>query len=420
MAVRQLSSLGLAVLALTAMVLGGCSPYRGTIAASCVRPAYNDNPRGNKEPVNFVQLRQDPPPQYLLGPGDILGVFIEGVLGKFDEAPPVQLSTQPNTPPAIGYPVVIDEDGTVSLPLIPPLRVAQLTLPEALQIVRKAYVVDYQVLRSERRILLSLMKPRTYSVLVVREDATATRSNTNRNTPGYEPERQAMTRVVELKAYENDVLHALSESGGLPGLDAKNEITILRGAMRGPGTTALPQGSGLQNELLRNKPNGLRIPLRIGPNDPPVMLAPSDIILNNGDVLFVESRRSEVFYTGGLLVGGQHHLPRDYDLDVLGAIAMAGGSISAAAGSTNNGNGNRGAAIGTIFPPTRVIVIRTVNGQVHAVKVNVKTAITDPRERILIQPNDMILLEYTEWELCMNVLLNNVNLNLSLNELFRR
>src|SRR5205814_9191583 len=36
--------------------------------------------------------------------------------------------------------------------------------------------------------------------------------------------------VVSLDAYENDLLHALNATGGLPGLDAKNEILIFRGS----------------------------------------------------------------------------------------------------------------------------------------------------------------------------------------------
>ena len=35
--------------------------------------------------------------------------------------------------------------------------------------------------------------------------------------------------VLDLPAYKNDVLHALAESGGLPGLNAKNEVKVLRG-----------------------------------------------------------------------------------------------------------------------------------------------------------------------------------------------
>ena len=42
-------------------------------------------------------------------------------------------------------------------------------------------------------------------------------------------DRLGSATLVELRAYENDVLHALGESGGLPGVMAKNELVILRG-----------------------------------------------------------------------------------------------------------------------------------------------------------------------------------------------
>ncbi len=38
----------------------------------------------------------------------------------------------------------------------------------------------------------------------------------------------------------------------------------------------------------------------------------------------IQSRDREKFYTGGVLGGGEHLLPRDYDLDILVAIAIAG------------------------------------------------------------------------------------------------
>ncbi len=54
---------------------------------------------------------------------------------------------------------------------------------------------------------------------------------------------------------------------------------------------------------------------------------PEDIILEEGDVVYIESRDAEVFYTGGLLPGGEFPIPRDYDLDVLGAMALAGTGV---------------------------------------------------------------------------------------------
>ena len=39
-----------------------------------------------------------------------------------------------------------------------------------------------------------------------------------------------------------------------------------------------------------------------------IELSPEDIILNDGDVVVVQTRESEVYYTGGMIKGGQHPL----------------------------------------------------------------------------------------------------------------
>lgn len=417
----------IAAIALVLVTLAGCSAIRETVPAHCVRPNFFDCPRSCKEPINFLLLRQDPPPAYLLGPRDILGVFIEGVLGKADEPPPVHIPDQPNMPPSIGFPIPVREDGTLSLPLIPPISVTGLTLAQAEFEIRKAYTIDRRILQPERqRILVTLMRSRTYNVLVVREDTNVTGFTQARTGVGYEPLRQGQTKTLELKAYENDVLHALSETGGLPGVEAKDQVVVLRGAMNNPAGQDVYQRAlrdrQARGNLFTASNNAVTIPIRIGPNDPPPNITPDNIILGNGDIIFVESRDSEVFYTGGLLRGGQFPVPRDYDLDVLGAIAMAGGSVAAAAGSSSNTGAfstNR-SGVGSLFPPTRVIVLRMVQGQQVAIELSLKKAMVNPQERVLVQPNDFVLLEYTEFELFMNILLNNLNLNLSLNQIFSR
>ena len=361
---------------------------------------------------------------YLLGPRDILGVYIEGVLGKPDEPPPVHFPIDSNTPPSIGFPIPVREDGTLSLPLIPPITVTGLTIAQAEHEIREAYTVTNRILQPEHaRIIVTMMKPRSYNILVVRED-TPTWGYTggtgvSRTGYGYEPERRGNTKQVQLPAYENDVLHAMIESGGLPGVDSKNQITILRGAIKNPALQEQYQRSvsdPLTRAQLFASGAAIKVPLRLGPGDPPFTLNPDDVLLNTGDIIFVESRSAEVFYTGGLLPGKQIPVPRDYDLDVLGAIAMAGGQIAAGAGANPTNLGR--ATVGSLFPPTRVVVLRNVDGQMKSFKLSLQTAVVDPRERILIQPNDFVILEYTEFELFMNVMLNNVNLNFSLNELF--
>src|SRR5207244_9786311 len=70
----------------------------------------------------------------------------------------------------------------------------------------------------------------------------------------------------------------------------------------------------------------VRIPLR-QPLGAPLHVAPEDVILQTGDVVFLEARDEEVFYTGGLLPPGVFVLPRDHDVDVIEAVSRVRGPL---------------------------------------------------------------------------------------------
>ncbi len=433
----------------------GCS-----IPAQCVRPNICDAPRSSLEPIDFTRLEQRAPEVYLLGPGDIVGIYIEEVLGTKEIPPPVHFYEDAKIPPALGYPVPVRQDGTLPLPMVPPVQVSGLSLEQAEQLIRKTYTVDWKILQPDRlRIIVTLMKRRTYQVMVVREDTTTVGVNQKNAFLGVT--QRGTCHAVELPAYENDVLHALAESGGLPGLDAENAVLVLRrlrtpdsGAHSGtpedlfrqlqpPDAAASPSGpkeghvlpapasaeSGILDAqtlqaargMLENKDgfsldsyeNVVRIPLRTYGGTLPPGLTEEDVILHNGDVVFVKSRDAEVFYTGGLLKGGQHRIPRDYDLDVLGAIALAGGSINAPPGGSGGIFGHN--SIGPIIPPTRVEIVRVTNGRQFTIRARVPRLMKNPRERILIQPNDLVTLEYTPAEFLMNATLSMLQFNYFIN-----
>jgi hypothetical protein len=80
-----------------------------------------------------------------------------------------------------------------------------------------------------------------------------------------------------------------------------------------------------------------RIPLRYNPSTPPTFTK-EDIILHEGDIVIIRSRDDRNFCHCRVLGGGEHPLPRDKDLDIIGAIAIAGGSL----GSTGTGVGSIG------------------------------------------------------------------------------
>ena len=103
--------------------------------------------------------------------GDTLGIYIEGITGDRDTPPPVYFPEDSSRQPAVGFPVPIREDGMISLPLVEPVKISGLTLAEAEKRIRKAYTEDKQILlEGSQKIIVTLMKRRTYNVLVIRED----------------------------------------------------------------------------------------------------------------------------------------------------------------------------------------------------------------------------------------------------------
>ena len=127
-------------------------------------------------------------------------------------------------------------------------------------------------------------------------------------------------------------------------------------------------------------------------------------------MLYVQARTQEVYFTGGLMPGGQFLLPRDYDLDVVHAIAFAGGAPNGPAGFPLVPQFRSGSGPGNIVAPTRIIIIRKMPGGAQVkIYVDLRRALYDPRQRVLIQPGDTILVFWQPWELTANLALNLIN-----------
>jgi protein involved in polysaccharide export with SLBB domain len=359
-------------------------------------------------PLNL--LGQPQPDAYRVGPNDVLGIWIEGILGEIGQPPPLLPPIQLDNvqlPPATGYPIQVRREGTISLPLlIQPLNVAGKTLAEVETAIRDAYesrdLLKALKEKGRARIVVSLARPRTYHILVLREDApfpnqAIVSTQTTYGSPEYVGiSRKGTGWELTIPAYNNDVLTALAKTGGLPGTDALDEVVIQRNARRGfKWDTALQdfQAHGVPGAIPHS--SIIRIPLRVR-HGTPLPYSAEDITLYDGDAVYIPARQERLFYTGGLLGSGQHILPRDYDLDVLEALARTRGSLL------------NGSFVGTLFygsivmpglgqpSPTLVTVIRKLpcGGQVP-ITVDIARAIKNPRERILMQPGDFLILQET-------------------------
>ena len=410
------------------------------LQAGCITGAHNsisaiDLPlemrpasRSALKPVNLSLLRQEPPAEYLLGAGDVVGVYVPTVLPASpvgspaivplipsagllarDVYPPTGFANVPNT----GVPLTLGKDGVLMLPRIDPIHLVNHTLTEAANLISEAYQKS-GILAEGQTVSITLIKPRVERVLVLRDDVGAPPTLIQKAQAVYT--RNGRGDVVDLPAFENDVLHALAATGGLPGVETYNHIWVLKSEHVDPQQRKQLDESQFMGDqdaaaafrALDVSHRAIRIPLRSDPCEA-LPFAPADILLHAGDVIYLEPRDKEVFYTGGLLPGGEVPLPRDRDIDILEAIAIANGSLGGFGGVSSNVF-RAGAGPGNVIPPTRAIVIRKLpqGGQV-LIRVDLNCARHDPRERIIIQPGDFVMMNYKPHEIVGNVALNFFN-----------
>jgi hypothetical protein len=462
--------------------LPGCAafhPLRG-VPASYLPEQYAGEKRAGKKTINLNLLVRRPPDQYRVDSGDVLAVYIPGVLGRLStsveeagEEPPINTPFTQDDPPTIGYPVTVRDDGTIPMPYVRPIHVAGRTLAEVEDAIRRAYSVDSSILAADsdvqKRIVVSLQRAREYRILVVRQEMTNMLATQNQiSNVNIGNSKRGTAKIVQLRAYENDVLHALSRAegaDGLPGLDAENAIYVIRRRGRvepmsatptpaepvpGWGTPSLtptghsvsqaaysppndagsrpilrtghslfnggpgaivPQAAGPMDwsdnpsewgwspemGLTMDDPGIIRIPVRLGAGETP-NINEDDVTLYDGDIVFIESRETEVFYTGGLLGGGQYTLPRDYDVTLTQAISIAQGRATTT-GAPRAIGGVSALNSDVTISPSHVVVLRTLpDGRRFPIEVDLYKALRRQQEDVIIQPGDMIMLQYTHLE----------------------
>ena len=362
-----------------------------------------DCPREPLAPINYASLGQTKPVEHRIGAGDTLSLYIFGVFPPGEEETPIiqrnQAVNQRYYPargsslgPTTGLPVRVDGNGTIDLPLVGSIDVRGLTIAQAKSKIAAAYREEEVLKEGRERISLSLQQPRVFRVTVLREDTPA--ENVSLVSPQVVDQiHRGSGEVLDLPVYENDVLHAMTFTGGLPGTDAAREVYVVR---KGVGMPQFMSAGHLQSIVSGGRadlcsPNVVRIPLVGCPCDT-IPFTEADITLNEGDVLYIP-RRNEYFIAAGLLPGGRVPLPRDEDVDVIEAIAMATGSYGGPLGTDASAlvSGNAG----NIRSATRVIILRTLpDGRQMNIRVDLDRAAHDPKQRIRILPGDVVSLHH--------------------------
>lgn len=359
-------------------------------------------------PIPLDLLRQNPSKEHLVDTGDVLGVYIEGVLGERDQPIPIRevaqgggtyggasggggtVLSQRSIKPALGFPVPVQEGGYIILPMVDPVKVDGMTIKDVQKAIFKACMQPKELLPKEgARVVVTLMQPRSYNVLVMRGDGQSPGAAVGNNSGSF---GQVVINNVsgggssgfalQLPAYENDVLNALSRTGGLPSQGGKAEILI----QRATSPTDLASPSTAQKGFSR-------IPLRLKSGEP-WRFSEEDITLREGDIIYIEPREKELFYTAGLLGVGQYPLPRDYDIDVIEAISIIRGPLlNGGFAQTGFGGGFQQNGIGNTNPNFVVILRKTPANQQIAIRVDINLAFRDLRERIRILNGDILILQ---------------------------
>lgn len=408
------------IIVLALSVLSGCAaltnPVSRGVPAGMVDPLFLAERKDPKDTIPLAYLRRERSEVYRLAAGDILGVFIGGILGEPEESPPVNVVEDGGSTLSLGYPVPVREDGTLALPVVKPIPVDGLTVAEAEQAIIQAYTSGDEpvILPGRERVIVTLVRSRQTRVVVVRQDSPDVgipirRPGIIRSSREFRGGAERLLRtgtgtgtVVYLPAEQNDVITAMALTGGLPGLDAANEIVIHRGGMGRaiPGLEPLVTGDKvvLPNFLDITAPPGeiIRIPLRSVPGQP-LPFRPEDIELHEGDIVFIEARDTDVFYTGGLLPSGEFPLPRDYDLDVIEAVAQVGGPLINGGINSNNLSGALVASgLGSPSPRLLTVLRQLPNGGRCPIVVDLFKALSDPSENILVRPGDVLILQETK------------------------
>ena len=380
-------------------------------------------PKEGRQVFPFTALGQEKPVSHIIGAGDQLSVYVFGVLPPGTEDTPILQRTQPINqryyPPhgsvvgaTAGLPVLVDQDGSVELPLIGKVQLSGLTLPEATIAVKNAYR-DKQITKEDsERVIVSLVTARVHRIVVLRED-TPNPAVQLVDAGKVDHIHRGSADVIDLPVYENDVLHALSITGGLPGTDAAREIWVFkRSGLDEPHaitSAELQTRASSYSESDETRGQVVRIPLTGCPGEQ-VSFSAKDIVLEDGDVLYVP-RREEYFYVGGLVAGAKIPLPRDEDIDVIEAIALAKGSVGGPLGLS--GDVLASGTPGHMVRPTRVLILRELpDGRQLPIRVDLARAMVDQKERILIQPNDVVMLQFKPHQAAFNGVLNALNFSI--------
>ena len=355
---------------------------------------------------SIFQVRNSGP--YKLDKGDTLGVFIESVLGEVNGMPPVQQPAPGSKlPPSMGFPTPVLHDGTISVPLVERVPVRGLTVPQVEQLLKKIYREgDNPIITKRSRVIVTLMRERTINVTVIREDQSQAAADPRfsrggrRSAVAARSDRSGRVVNLQLPAGENDMLTAMMQSGGLPGVNAQESARVYR-AQRPPyppvgqvnlgGQSAFPRSG---QPSVRYNSRGQRvdsIPLRATAGSS--FASREQVRLNNGDIVRIGARPTEVYYTGGLLNAGEFLIPRDRQLSIMEAISLSGGIPQA-----------QQQQFGVpLQQPGQLRVLRRNGGSQFTMRFDLRSGFSQRASQPPVRPGDYLILDFSPADRVRNI-----------------
>jgi polysaccharide biosynthesis/export protein len=336
---NALRLLGFITLAATLTALG-CQ--KGIYRAAQLPPEWQVHSSTRADTINIAHMSGPGQRGTLIAPGDVLAATIS--TGRENERP------QP-------FQSRVADDGTVDVPLVGPVIVANMEPFEASQAIADASV--------QRQIYL-----RPHVAIEVKSKAT------NRITV---LGAVAKPGAHELPRTSCDLLAALGAAGGLT-KEAGTEVEILRqGGDTFFAEQAGPANDGVQPAAFGGPPVGATAPqlLRV---DLAQATQPgaSDQRLDDRDVVMVKPREKQYIHVTGLVAKpGQFELSHQQDVRMLDAVAMAGGCNS---------------PVGD-----KVFVIRRVAGKPEPVTIqaSISKAKRSNADNLMLAAGDLVSVEQT-------------------------
>ncbi len=295
----------------------------------------------NVRTLDLSQLAGPVQGSELISPGDVLDLSIAGGLAA---------------DAVTSFPIRVGDDGTVLVPEVGTVRLAGLELAEAEQAIAGACIQRGLYLQPQVAITIKNRRVNRVTVVGAVEE------------PG----------IHELPRGSSYLLDALTAAGGLAE-DAGADVDIrLPDPTENLASAAGPAGDRAV------RPAGAEMPLDSGPKSIHINLADSVLhggggaYLSDGAVVMVQRREPMPIQVIGLVKKpGQYEYPVNQDLDVLGALALAGGVSNTFA--------------------DRVLVIRKRAEMKNpaVVHVSINRAKRSGQENLRLEPGDTVSVEKT-------------------------